>query len=88
MRESYYVQRPLSMLIFTLLGVTLSSHKVRGGIGTHLGLGLSISFAYILFMQVSTTFSNYGSLPPYLGVFIPNILFGALGLYLLKIAPK
>jgi lipopolysaccharide export system permease protein len=79
---------PFATLVLTLIGVSLSSRKARGGIGFHLGAGLTISFAFILFMQISTTFGTYGNLPPYLAVWIPNIIFGLLGLFLLRMAPK
>ncbi len=79
---------PFATLVLTLIGVSLSSQKVRGGIGLHLGAGLTLSFAFILFMQVSTTFATNGNLHPMLSVWIPNILFGILGIYLLKRAPK
>ena len=79
---------PFATLVLTLIGVSLSSRKARGGIGFHLGAGLTISFAFILFMQISTTFGVYGNLPPYLAVWIPNIIFGVLGLFLLRMAPK
>jgi len=54
----------------------------------HLGLGIAISFAFILFMQISTVFATAGSLSPLIAVWIPNILFFILGLFLLKMAPK
>ncbi|MHC1706203.1 MAG: LptF/LptG family permease [Bacteroidales bacterium] len=79
---------PFATIVLTFIGVSLSSRKVRGGIGLHLGAGIAISFAFILFMQVSTTFAIYGNLPPYIAVWIPNVLFGLLGIYLLKMAPK
>jgi lipopolysaccharide export system permease protein len=79
---------PFATIVLTVIGVALSSKKVKGGIGLHLGLGLGLSFAYILFMQVSTTFATNGNLHPFLSVWIPNLLFGILGAYLLKIAPK
>lgn len=79
---------PFATLVLTLIGVALSSRKVRGGIGLHLGIGLSISFAFILFMQISTTFATKGGLHPMLSVWIPNLFFGILGIYLLRIAPK
>ncbi len=79
---------PFATIVLTLIGVALSSHKVKGGIGLHLGLGLGLSFAYILFMQVSTTFATNGNLHPILSVWIPNILFGILAVYLIRIAPK
>jgi lipopolysaccharide export system permease protein len=79
---------PFATVVLTLIGVSLSSRKSRGGIGLHLGAGLTLSFAFILFMQISTTFATNGNLPAVIAVWIPNIIFGALGLYLLRIAPK
>lgn len=79
---------PLSAFILTLMGVSLSSRKVRGGVGLPLGIGIFLSFTYILFIQFSTMFSLKGGLPPLIAVFIPNILFGALGFYLMVKAPK
>lgn len=79
---------PFSTLVLTLIGVALSSQKVRGGIGLHLGAGIALSFTFILFMQVTTTFATKGSLHPMVAVWIPNILFGILGIYLIKKAPK
>lgn len=79
---------PLSSFVLTLMGVSLSSRKVRGGIGLPLGIGIFLSFAYILFIQFSTMFALKGGLSPLIAVFIPNLIFGALGLYLLIKAPK
>lgn len=92
--QIYQVQKhnrlasPFSIVVLTLIGVALSSRKIRGGIGIHLGLGIGISFAYILFMQISNTFGNYGNVPPVIAVWIPNFLFLILGIYLLRTAPK
>lgn len=63
---------PAAILILTFIGVALSSRKVRGGIGVHLGAGIAITFSYILFMQVSTVFATYGDLSPFLAAWIPN----------------
>ena len=79
---------PAAVLILTLIGAALSSRKVRGGIGMHLGIGITIAFAYILFMQVSKSFAISGSLSPFLAAWIPNFIFCVLGIYLLKKAPK
>ena len=79
---------PFATIILTLVAVSMASRKIRGGIGLHLGAGLLISFAYILFMQISTTFATNGDLSPILAVWIPNLLFATLGIYLLKKAPK
>ena len=79
---------PFATIILTLIAVGVASRKVRGGVGLHLGIGLLISFSYIMFMQVSTTFATNGDLAPRLASWIPNILYLFLAIYLLKKAPK
>jgi lipopolysaccharide export system permease protein len=79
---------PFATLILTLIGVSVSSRKVRGGIGFHLGLGLALTFIYILFMQIFTVFATFGDLPPLIAVWIPNIIFGFIAMFLYTIAPK
>ncbi len=77
-----------SVIILTLIGAVIASRKVRGGSGLHLALGIVISAAYIVFMQFSTTFSIKGTLDPLIAVWIPNIAFGALAVYLYLNAQK
>lgn len=74
--------------ILTLIGVSLSSRKMKGGMGFNIAMGLLLSFSYILFDMVSSSFAISGSTSPQLAVWIPNILyiFIAVGLYLK--APK
>lgn len=79
---------PFAGIILTLIGVALSSRKVRGGTGLHLGFGIAITFTYILFLQVTTVFARFGEVPPALGVWTPNIIFGLVAWYLLWKAPK
>ncbi len=79
---------PLSTYVLTLIGVALSSRKVRGGIGLPLGLGIILCFTYILVERFALVFSIKGGAPPLISVFMPNVLFGAFGYYLLVKAPK
>jgi lipopolysaccharide export system permease protein len=88
MEKHNRIASPFSMLVMTLIGVSLSSRKLRGGIGMHLGLGILLTFAYILLMRITTVFATYGDLPPYIAAWIPNLIFGGIGLFLLKSAPK
>ncbi len=74
--------------ILTVIGMSLSSRKVKGGMGLHLGIGLGLSFSYILFQTVSSTFAINGNLPPILAVWIPNILYIFIAVYLYRKAPK
>lgn len=79
---------PFATFILTVIGVAMSSRKVRGGIGLHIGLGLLISASYILFMQIFTSFALTSGASVEVAVWTPNVLYGLLAIYLLKIAPK
>lgn len=82
------IASPFATIILTVIGVSVSSRKVRGGIGFHLGSGLALTFLYILFMQVFTVFATFGDLPPLPAVWIPNVIFGLIAFILYKSAPK
>jgi len=77
-----------AIFILTLIGVSLSSQRVRGGIGMQIGFGLVLSFSYILFMQFASQFSLKGNLDPMLALWIPNMLYSFIALFLYRIAPK
>lgn len=74
--------------ILTVIGVSLSARKVKGGIGLYLGIGLALSFSYILFQTISSTFAVNGNTPPFIAVWIPNILYTFIAIYLYRKAPK
>jgi lipopolysaccharide export system permease protein len=77
-----------AIFILTLIGVSLSSQKIRGGIGMQIGLGLALSFSYILFMQFASQFSLKGDIEPMVAIWIPNVLYTIIALFLYKMAPK
>lgn len=79
---------PFATFILTIIGVSLSSRKVRGGIGVQIGAGILLSFTYIMFMQVSQTFATNGNMPAILAVWLPNIFFSMIAAYLLRSAMK
>jgi lipopolysaccharide export system permease protein len=79
---------PLSTYVLTLIGVSLSSRKVRGGVGLPLGIGIILCFTYIIVERFALVFSIKGGAPPLISVFVPNVLFGLFGYYLLLKAPK
>ncbi|MCK5820234.1 MAG: LptF/LptG family permease [Bacteroidales bacterium] len=90
----YYIElyrrsaAPFAVFIMTIIGMTLSTRKMRGGMGMHIGFGIALTFSYILFMQISKEFSISGSLKPIVGVWIPNIIFSLIAFFLYRIAPK
>ncbi len=79
---------PFAFFILTLIGVSLSSRKIKGGIGMQIGLGLALTFSYILFMQFASQFSLKGDLNPALAMWIPNIIYSFIALGVYWNAPK
>jgi lipopolysaccharide export system permease protein len=73
---------PIGAFIMTLLGVTLSCKKVRGGMGKNLGIGIALTACYILFSTISTTFSVRGVMSPFMSVWLPNFVFLFIGVVL------
>jgi lipopolysaccharide export system permease protein len=79
---------PFSTFILTLIGVSVSSKKVKGGIGMQIGIGLLSSFSYILFLQFSSQFAISGAFSPFIAAWIPNVLFFIIAILLYRMAPK
>lgn len=86
----YYrrIATSFAAFILTVIGLSLSSQKRKGGMGLHLGIGIALSFSYILFQTISSTFAINGNAHPNLAVWIPNILYLFIAIYLYRKAPK
>lgn len=78
----------MAAFILTYIGVSLSSRKIKGGMGLNIGIGLALSFSYILFVTISSTFAVSGAVSPMVAAWIPNILYSFIAVYLYRIAPR
>jgi lipopolysaccharide export system permease protein len=79
---------PFATFILTLIGVCVSSRKVRGGVGLQIALGLFLSCIYIMLMYIFTTIATTGFASPFLAVWTPNIVFSFVALYFYRKAQK
>ena len=79
---------PISAFILTIIAVAVSSMKRRGGMGINLAIGIVIAFTFIFFDKVFGTLAEKSSIPPFLAVWFPNIVFGILAAYLLRNAKR
>ncbi|MCF0172506.1 MAG: YjgP/YjgQ family permease [Bacteroidales bacterium] len=82
------IATPFSAFILTLIGVSLSSKKRRGGLGLNIGIGIALSFSYILFMRFSQMFVHTGTLPPWIAIWLPNMIYAVVAIVLYRLAPK
>ncbi len=74
--------------ILTTIGVSLSSRKRKGGMGLYLGIGLVLSFTYIMFQTVSSAFALKAGFPPLLAAWTPNLLFIVIAYLCYRQAPN
>ena len=80
---------PMATFVLTIIGVSLSSRKVRGGTGLHIGIGIGLCFTYIMFCKFAAEFAKNGAFfSPTLLVWLPDIIFAFIAMYLYKKAPK
>ncbi|GAY27752.1 MULTISPECIES: LptF/LptG family permease [unclassified Prevotella] len=74
--------------ILTIIGLSLSARKRKGGMGLYLGIGLILSFSYILLQTVSSTFAINANTPPVIAAWIPNLLYFIIAYFCYKKAPN
>ena len=74
--------------ILTIIGASLSSRKRKGGMGLYLGLGLVLSFTYIMLQTVSSTFAINTGFPPVVAAWLPNIVFAVVAYFCYRHAPN
>lgn len=79
---------PFAMIILTVIGVLVSSRKSRRGVGAQIALGFVLAFIYILFFILSRAIANAGNMPAMLAVWLPNLVFAVIGLFIYRVTPK
>lgn len=79
---------PVSAFILTIIAVAVSSMKRRGGMGMNLAIGILLAFAFVFFDKVFGVLAEKSSVPAIIAVWIPNIVFGILAVYLLRNAKR
>lgn len=79
---------PFTNIILTVIGLAIAGRKVRGGMGLHLAIGIGIGGAYILLSKFAVSFASSGAMPVMLGMWIPNIIFTLIAVWLVGRAQK
>jgi lipopolysaccharide export system permease protein len=75
-------------IILTIIGLAVAGRKVRGGMGLHLAVAIGIGAVFILIQKFSVSFATSGNVPVWLGMWIPNLIFMAVALWLVSRAQK
>ena len=86
----YYkrIASSFASFILTIIGASLSARKRKGGMGMYLGIGLALSFTYIMLQTVSATFAVKDDLSPMIAAWLPNIIFAIIAFICYRQAPN
>lgn len=77
-----------TILILTIIGMAVSARKTRGGTGLHLAVGIALGALYVMLSRFATVFATGEAMPVLLGIWMPNLIFGAVAIYLVRNAQK
>jgi lipopolysaccharide export system permease protein len=75
-------------IILTVIGLAVAGRKVRGGMGLHLALAVSIGGLFVFLSKFAVTFAMAGGLPIAIGMWLPNLLFAGVAVWLASRAQK
>lgn len=79
---------PFAVIILTMMGVIVSARKSRQGTGYQIAVGFLLAFIYILFVIMSRSIAQSGSISPMLAAWIPNIVFSFVASFMYFTVPK
>jgi lipopolysaccharide export system permease protein len=67
-------------LVFVLIGIPIALRFARGGVGMVIGVSLAIFSIYYVGLIAGESLADQGYVPPWLAMWLTNLVFGALGL--------
>lgn len=79
---------PLASFVLTIIAVSMSSFKRRGGMGVNLAFGITLGFLFIFFDKVFGVLVAKSDFSPFLGAWLPLICFSLLAILLLGYAKR
>jgi len=79
---------PVSAFILTIIAVSVSSMKRRGGMGVNLAIGIAVAFSFVFIDKIFGVLAEKSTFSPFIAVWLPNVVFGILAVYLLRNAKR
>ncbi|MBK7959243.1 MAG: LptF/LptG family permease [Bacteroidetes bacterium] len=72
------------VIILSIIGLTIASKKIRGGLGLHLVIGITLCSIFEIIQKFSVTFATNANLPAVVAIWVPNILFAIVAFVLVS----
>jgi lipopolysaccharide export system permease protein len=79
---------PFACIVFGLVGVPLGIEPARAVKSRGFAVSLVVIFAYYVLLSAGQALAEQGTVAPVIGLWLPNVLLGTLGLWLLRRAAR
>lgn len=79
---------PFAIIILTVIAVIVSARKSRQGTGFQIAFGFVLAMIYILFVIMSRSIAQVGTLSPLAAAWTPNIVFSIIGVVMYNTLPR
>ncbi len=77
---------PFACLVLGMIALPLGLQSKVAGRPWAIILGGAVFFIYYLFLSLAFSLGERGALPPVIGLWLPNIIVGLIGIYLFRLA--
>jgi lipopolysaccharide export system permease protein len=81
--RSLKIAIPVTCLIIALFGAPLATSTQRGGAAYGVGVSLGTTVIFLMLIQLTKAVGGKGLIQPDLAAWLPNLVFGIVGTYLL-----
>lgn len=86
-RQALKISIPFTCIVVAIFGAPLALTAPRGSGAVGVGLSLAVTLVFLTFVQLSEAIGAGGLMPPTLAAWLPNLLFGTVGGWMLVRAP-
>ncbi|MBI2353508.1 MAG: LPS export ABC transporter permease LptF [Deltaproteobacteria bacterium] len=77
---------PFASLVFAVVAVPLGMQNRRSGKSGGFSISIAVLLAYYMLLSLMRTLAEKGSIPPALAMWLPNMIFLALGWFMLRMS--
>jgi lipopolysaccharide export system permease protein len=79
---------PFACVVFGLVAVPLGVQPVRSARSRGFALSLVVIFGYYVLFSAGQALAEQGMVPAIVGLWLPNVIFGAIGVHLFRRAAR
>jgi len=79
---------PFSIFILVIIGVCISSKKIKGGTGMHIVKGIGLALVFVFLDKIANVFAINTPIPTNVALWIPNMIFALIAIAIYQKAHK